>query len=188
MKTEWSTSRKDLDSFTANPETGKTEHVVYIYRDPEQRIAVFGKRNREHAEEIVKALDAVPAKELIINTLLNYRDALMDERDALEGELESVRAVGNETQMQLRRAQEANKEMGDAIEYLAKEVRLQGNAGQLCKAVAEELISLRARRPAIRALIDAIESCQDWRGTHVGDCIEILEAFLDNHPPQPATE
>lgn len=94
-----------------------------------------------------------------------------DQIEVLKQKLESCEKA-------LANAEAANKEMGDALEHLAKDARIQGNAGELCKAVAEELISLRARRPAIRALIDAIESCQDWRGTRVGDCIENLEAIL----------
>lgn len=38
---EWSTSRPDLDSYAVNPETDVLEHVVYVYRDPQERIGVF---------------------------------------------------------------------------------------------------------------------------------------------------
>lgn len=54
----WTTSRKDMASFTENPEGGGFTNVVYIYREPEQRIAVFGPKNREHAELIIEAVNA----------------------------------------------------------------------------------------------------------------------------------
>lgn len=59
-KTEWTTSREDLDSFTTNPETGNKEHVVYIYRGDQPRIAVFaGKENnaRDDARAIASAMN-----------------------------------------------------------------------------------------------------------------------------------
>lgn len=47
----WTTSRKDMDSFTENPETGETEHVVYVYRGEQPRIAIFaGELNNARAE------------------------------------------------------------------------------------------------------------------------------------------
>lgn len=53
----WSTSRNDMDSFTTNPDTGKTEHVVYVYRDPEPRIAIFGKDARTTANLIAHTMN-----------------------------------------------------------------------------------------------------------------------------------
>lgn len=64
-RSEWSNSRTDMDSFTYNPETGETDHVAYLYREPNQRAAFFGKRNRvdldlicalrNHAKDLIAA-------------------------------------------------------------------------------------------------------------------------------------
>lgn len=59
-KCGWTTSRKDMDSFTTNPETGETEHVVYVYRgDKCQRIAVFENNARSDADGIAAAMNSV---------------------------------------------------------------------------------------------------------------------------------
>lgn len=63
---EWTTSRKDMDSFTVNG-NGETAHVVYMYPpDDEPRIAVFGTNPRKRAEDIVRA----------VNTFDQAREAL----------------------------------------------------------------------------------------------------------------
>jgi hypothetical protein len=59
----WSTSREDMDSFTVNQDdtTGETEHVVYIYRGDQPRIAVFaGALNNARADAnfIVEAVNS----------------------------------------------------------------------------------------------------------------------------------
>ncbi len=47
---EWTTSREDMDSFAVNEE-GEFEHVVYVYRSDQPRIAVFaGKKNNARAD------------------------------------------------------------------------------------------------------------------------------------------
>lgn len=59
----WNTSREDMQSYTVNHDdnTGEAEHVVYIYRNEQPRIAVFaGKLNnaRDDARLIVNAVNA----------------------------------------------------------------------------------------------------------------------------------
>lgn len=70
---DWTTSRKDLDSFTNNPETGTIEHVVYVYRGDQPRIAVFAgpeDNARDDARAIAEAV--------------NGRTVIGDEIDRLE--------------------------------------------------------------------------------------------------------
>lgn len=64
-RSEWSSSRTDMDSFTEDAETGEWNHVAYLYREPDQRAAFFGKHNRSdlalicalrnHAKELIAA-------------------------------------------------------------------------------------------------------------------------------------
>jgi len=67
---EWTTSREDLLSYTMNPETGEEcQFVVYVYREPEQRIAIFGKKAREDAELISKMMNARRLLEPVLREL-----------------------------------------------------------------------------------------------------------------------
>lgn len=58
----WSRSREDMDSYTNNPESEfeGVEHVAYLYRDPEQRAAFFGEKNRADLEFISEARADLP--------------------------------------------------------------------------------------------------------------------------------
>lgn len=54
----WTTSRKDMDSFTDDG-SGNMVQVVYLYPpDDEPRVAIFGKHPRKRAEAMAKALNA----------------------------------------------------------------------------------------------------------------------------------
>lgn len=56
----WTTSREDMDSYTTNPATGDTEHVVYVYRGDQPRIAVFAgdlDNARDDAQAIAAAMN-----------------------------------------------------------------------------------------------------------------------------------
>jgi len=75
---EWTTSREDMDSFTTNPETGESEHVVYVYRGEQPRIAVFaGELNNARADAMAIA-SSVNSREKIgdlVEKLLNMEAA-----------------------------------------------------------------------------------------------------------------
>lgn len=58
---KWTSSREDMDSYAHNPDdsSGEAEHVVYVYRGQQPRIAVFaGKLN--NARQDARLIAAVP--------------------------------------------------------------------------------------------------------------------------------
>lgn len=99
---EWTTSREDMDSFTQNPETGETEHVVYVYRgDKQPRIAVFGSNARNDAKAIAAAVNA---REVIgdqVEKLLNM-EAASRLPMPLELNLKCLRGLVQEVREELR--------------------------------------------------------------------------------------
>ena len=60
----WTSSRKDIDSYTSNPDEPEygTQHVVYVYlQDDEPRFPLFGNNARNNAEFIAHARQDIPA-------------------------------------------------------------------------------------------------------------------------------